>query len=275
MSSKQNYNFLILSLSAILLAKVAWSVALFFLPKNGVDIVKVNDVTLYDSYKFGSLFKTIDKKDEKIEQKEIVTDSTVVNTIPDFKLQALYIGKDVQMIGIKDGNLVEFLKIGDSYKDYILKDIKRNEALFDKNGAKYLLKYDENSTSPYSIIEGSANKSQTNQVVFTNDEKLYNIPKNELLKYTKNFSNIWKEISINEKKVNGLLVGFEVKSVKKDSVFEQIGLKSGDLIKKVNDKELKSEADAFFFYKNIEKMKVLKLTVLRDGKEKEIEYEVY
>ena len=94
-------------------------------------------------------------------------------------------------------------------------------------------------------------------------------------KYIKDFDSIWKSIAIKEtldenKKING----FKIISIAKNSAFDKLGLKKGDIIKKVNNTVLKSYADAFKIYNKIGKINNLQITILRKNEEMEINYEI-
>ena len=95
-----------------------------------------------------------------------------------------------------------------------------------------------------------------------------------LSSYTKDVEKIWKDIGISEYKVNGKLGGFKVNFVKRDSDFEKLGLKRGDILKSVNGQELNSYNAAFSFYKEIETVENLTLSIKRDNKDMELEYEI-
>ena len=63
--------------------------------------------------------------------------------------------------------------------------------------------------------------------------------------------------------------------IKSGTIFSRLGLKAGDTIKSINNNPLKSYADAFGVYYKIENTKALKITILRENKERELEYEIY
>ncbi len=63
--------------------------------------------------------------------------------------------------------------------------------------------------------------------------------------------------------------------VKEKSVFEKLGLIKGDVITAVNGQKLKSVSQVFKLYNNMDKLDSLKLTIMRDNQEKELEYEIF
>lgn len=61
--------------------------------------------------------------------------------------------------------------------------------------------------------------------------------------------------------------GFRVRDVTKNSLYEQMGIKNGDLIKKWNGKKITKAEDLKFIMKTISDDKGLTATVDRGGKE--------
>jgi len=108
----------------------------------------------------------------------------------------------------------------------------------------------------------------------TDDEPI-SVSKYDLRYYTSNMSRIWKNINIQDVKVNGKIDGFKIISINKNSVFGKLGLKKGDIIKAINNQKLKSYSDAFKVYKKINKLDDLQITILRNNIERDLEYEIY
>ena len=114
---------------------------------------------------------------------------------------------------------------------------------------------------------------QEKQITQTDDKQL-SIKRDLINDYIQDFGKIWDNISIDEIKTKTGIDGFKINSVRKNSVFDKLGLKKGDIIKEVNNIRLKSYNDAFIVYKKINKIKNINLTILRDGTEQEINYEI-
>ncbi|NEW61148.1 hypothetical protein GSY74_07625, partial [Sulfurovum sp. bin170] len=100
------------------------------------------------------------------------------------------------------------------------------------------------------------------------------VSKGLLSSYTKDIDKVWKDIGIGEHKVNGQLQGFKVNFVKKGSDFEKLDLRRGDILKAVNGQELNSYNAAFSFYKEMESIENLTLSIQRNNQDMELEYEI-
>jgi len=78
----------------------------------------------------------------------------------------------------------------------------------------------------------------------------------------------------NVEQKDGKIDGFKINRIANKSIFKELGLRKGDIIKGVNNIILKSYADAFKLYKNINKIDNLNFTILRDNQIMEMEYDI-
>jgi general secretion pathway protein C len=74
---------------------------------------------------------------------------------------------------------------------------------------------------------------------------------------------------------NGKQDGFRVSFVKKGGVFESLGLRVGDIIRSINNKEIMNNAQAFGAYQEFKDAKALKVTIQRGKETMELEYEIF
>ena len=109
------------------------------------------------------------------------------------------------------------------------------------------------------------------------DEVKIAVLKRDIDRYRRNFQKIWQNISIQEQidPKTKKLQGFKVIKVNKNSIFGKIGLQKGDIIIGANNKIFRTYSDVFKIYNNIDKYNSLKLTILRNNKKKDLEYEIY
>jgi general secretion pathway protein C len=100
------------------------------------------------------------------------------------------------------------------------------------------------------------------------------VKKDLLEEYTKNSDKIWRDISLKENLTNGKIDGFTINKIKRGSNFEKLGLKSGDILKSVNNVELKSYDDAMKIYKKVGNMSSLNMKIIRGNETMELGYEI-
>ena len=216
-----------------------------------------------------SLKKIFYMTHKNIEKRVVAIKSKPTLLIKDLILKGIYIDKDTAfaIIALKKKNSdVKILSQNELFNGYKILKIYPKKIFLTKYGKIYALylklKKDDLQNSNQSIPE-------ENVPIILKREDVY--------KYATNFDKIWKEIRIDDVRKKGKLKGFVIKWIKSGSIFSKIGLKKGDKIIKVDGNLLKSYADAFNYYEKLKKkeINILRLTVIRDNKEKEIEYELF
>jgi general secretion pathway protein C len=186
--------------------------------------------------------------------------------LKDLTLKAIYKNKTAGIIMVSDikTEQTNILTIGESIKGYKLSKIFPKYVIFKKNKAKYTLKlYEDSKLQDY---KKTKKQNRTNGLI---------IYKKQILKYTTNFNSIWKNISISEVKKNKNIFGFKITFIKRGTPFEKLGIKIGDIVTKVNSVPLTSYAQGLKIYNNMNSYDYLEITILRDGKEKDLDYEIH
>ncbi|HKJ70714.1 MAG TPA: type II secretion system protein GspC [Gammaproteobacteria bacterium] len=73
---------------------------------------------------------------------------------------------------------------------------------------------------------------------------------------------------------NGQTVGFRVVNIQQGSVFQDLGVKEGDVIRSVNDTPIRSPKQALEAYRKLRSADAFRLDVLRDGQPVTLQYSV-
>ncbi len=262
---------IILILAAI--AKFANLIALYFLPKTGVELSSDISANIkYRGYKISNLFDLKRAQTTKQAPKPIEN----VFKIDSLILHAIY-GDNKQGFIVfaekTNASNTHILALNDSYKGYKLAQIRLSSVILQKNEKNYELKFKESKKSAIPLQKRIL-KTPPKELI-GNTDVLRAVRKKDVMHYAKNYKEIWKNIAIKEIKRNGKIDGFKVMSVKANSIFAQLGLLKGDIIMSVNNQPLKSYADAFKVYNNIGNIDSIKLDIIRNKEKKELEYEVF
>lgn len=252
--------FIVIIANAIALA------LLWFLPGEGVDYTKVRSIQpTYHRYRIAVM----------LEQGKAGArgDRGLISTSPAKKISSLLL---TGLYGSKKSGFVviamksspkktEVIATGESFGGYTLVGVNADNAVFDRDGRSYTV-YMENAGKLPAFSPSEDTSAE---------ESAARISRNDVLGYAKNIERIWQDISIVEVRENDRITGFKVTRIKPDTPLANLGLKRGDIIIKANNKQLKSYADALGIYKEIDTLRALELTVLRNNQEKEIVYEIY
>jgi general secretion pathway protein C len=269
------FSTLIYFLSIIVIIKVIWmAVSLFLLPNHGEEYAKDTKAkALYWRVKLSNPAKTIAPPPDV---KPTVV--PVVASMRGIKLLALYNASDALVVTVEKANKTTVLSKGDEIDGFKLSSASLNYAIFTKGGKEFKLNISQikstNKGSAITPVKKTIVSPKNNKkgIIEEDGKKLIN--RNLLTSYTKDVDKIWKDIGIGENKIDGKLNGFKINFVKKGSDFEKLGLKRGDILTAINAEELNSYGAAMTFFKDIENIENLTLTVQRNGRSEDLEYEI-
>ena len=276
--SSKLFSTLIFFLSIIVLVKIIWTaVSHFYLPSSSEEFTQSSKgKALYYRVKLTNATQSI--APVTIRRPATVA---VAPSMRGIKLLALYNSKDTLVITVEKNRKTSILGKGESIDGFILDSATRNHAIFKKAGKTFKLSLNNTKTTgrkstnrhtskPSSIKTAPAPVSKG--IVEQDGIKL--IDRSLLTNYISSPEKIWKDIGISENKVNGKLNGFKINYVKNGSDFQKLGLKRGDLLMAINAEKLDSIAGVMNLYKDINNIENLTLTVERNGKSEDIEYEI-
>jgi len=255
----------------LVVAKLLWSLALFFLDKGMVENAKGESYGYHYNLNLSS--KVIGNENTIIKDEPVVRDNDG-EEIKNIKLKGTYLGGDASFMIIEDGGNSNFVYIGESYKGYEVVRISEKKVGLKKHGKNYyILLWDEESASTPKRVSARPTP-HTESTPSPSLGMPASITKEELHTYIKDPNKIWKSIRIQEQRENGQINGFRVNYVKKSSFFDQAGLRSGDIIKGIDGNEITSLADVMKYYTNVDSLDSLSLTVERAGEELELDFNV-
>jgi len=255
--------YLVQLLIMVFIAKAISLGVWFFLPKEGVSTnTKTDFVMPYMRY-------SID--DFRLKASEIkATDRSNALSIDSIVLKAIYLMSSDSFIVVapkSNKTKSKTIGIGDIFEGYKLKNVFADYVVFERNYKQYRLYI----TKPK--VDTRWKNVQKSEVL--DEEEVRRIPSSEVKKAITNPTNIWKNIGLKEHLNKGKQDGFKVSFVRKGTMFEALGLKVGDIIVGINNKELKNNAQAFSAYQELKNAKALKLSIVRAKTPMELEYEIY
>lgn len=204
-------------------------------------------------------------------------------------------GKGFVTINERGNRTTTILSSGETYKSVKLLKVFSKYALFEEDGTEYKIELNSAATverqkavttpttgatpsvQPVSTPQTSQTVPHRAELVSEKIQQIGNktvVKKDLLEEYTKNSDKIWRDISLKENLTNGKIDGFTINKIKRGSNFEKLGLKSGDILKSVNNVELKSYDDAMKIYKKVGNMSALNMKIIRGNETMELGYEI-
>lgn len=269
----QNFSTLLRNIAFYILlplgiAKVLWSIGLFFLDKDAIAEAKNADFHYHYNI---NLAQQIIKSDAAVAATQPVETH---ERIKDIKLKGTFNSGNESFIVLEDQLGSTFLYKGEKYVGYKLLEIYDERAVLEKGGVNYeLIMEDEENKGGGSDATAPTAEGATEASTFVPGQPT-KLTRDELNSYIEDPNKIWKNIRIQELRRNGELDGFRVNYVKKNSFFENAGLKSGDVITAIDGKELRSLADVMEYYTNVDSLEALSLRVKRGDQEVDLEFNV-
>ncbi len=270
--NSKHLSTIIFLLSIIVIVKIIWiAISILYLPTTGEEYKETNRVKkLYYRVRLTNESKIITPI------KPIKKSVSQVSSMKGYKLLGLYSSKEKIVVTVEKGRKTTVLTKGENINGFVLVSAGRDYAIFKKSGEEFKLSLANNKKTLNRIklhpkIERPSLK--TNSAI-VDDGGVKRIPRTLLTSYTKNMDKIWKDIAIMKHQTNGKLDGYKINYVKKGSDFEKLGLKRGDILVEVNAEPLNSLSAAMNFFKDINNIENLTLTVIRDGKREDLEYEI-
>jgi len=243
----QRFKLIFLFIFSFALGALIWGIGFVFLEKKPLFFVKADKDYKFFRIDLAPLFF-------KSKNYFLKKDINALN-LNSMSLKAVYKDKNGGFIILEDNKKSVFLDLNQTYKGYKLTYIGDNFAIFNKSGKNYKISFKKNKNSVNYKIKTSS---------------LIGVKREIFKKYKNNLSKIWKNIGIVRVKE-----GYKITYIKKNSIFEKIGLKKGDILLEVNGRKLKNDADAWDIYKNADKINNFEIKIKRKNQIKVLNYEIY
>jgi len=264
-------------LIVLLLVKIVWVVLeKLFLPQSGVEYVqKIGGNALYYRVRL-----TPNKAPAPQVIKRVIK-PVIISSIRDIVLIAIYNSDEDSVVTLIYKGKTKVLSREETINGFTLVGATNNYAIFSKSNKKYKLflrvsskanKSYKVNTPTYIPPTTTIKKNENDGVINVGDRRL--VSKSLVEHYAKNIKEVYKNIGIAEIKDKTGFKGFRISFIRKGSVFDQLGVKRGDIIKTVNGVKIDSYQSAFGIYKKIGDITNMTMVVERNNQEVELEYEV-
>jgi len=273
--STKHLSTLIFILSIVVAVKLLWIiVSILFLPNIGEEFQQSTKAKkLYYRVRLTNESKVI----AAIQPTKAA--ASTVSSMRGYKLLGLYNSKETLVVTVAKGRKTEILSKGETTNNgFKLMSAGINFVIFKKNAEEFKLtlentKNSKDTKSSNNIVHKAPKVKSATSSEIIEEGGVKHIPKTLLTSYTKDMDKIWKDIGLAQYKKNGKADGFKVNFVKRGSDIEKLGLKRGDILKAINAEPL-NLSSAMSFFNDINNLENLTLTVERNGKSEDLEYEI-
>ncbi|MCD6586679.1 MAG: PDZ domain-containing protein [Desulfobacteraceae bacterium] len=168
-------------------------------------------------------------------------------------------------------------KKGDAIQNAEIKRVLRKKVVLNVNGKDEILLMEEDKSKqtqkrkkPFSRIDA---ESPLGDERFDTSETL-SIDREKINRSLKNINQLMSQVKIRPHFKDGKPDGLLLSHVKHNSIFKDMGLQNGDIVKGVNGKEIQSVDDALKFYDNLKSSASVELQIERKGQQSTINYQI-
>ena len=155
-------------------------------------------------------------------------------------------------------------KLGNTIQKAKIVKIVKGEVTFEREGKQLVLKMSKRA------LAWSNTQEESSILSVEGDEIVVN--KNGLLNEAGNIMNMVQSVKIKPYNEAGNVRGLQVENIPEDSIIAAAGIQNKDVVKSVNNQAIDSYQKALQVYSKVKNQKEIKVSVLRDGKLKQLNY---
>jgi len=160
----------------------------------------------------------------------------------------------------------DLYRIGDSIQNATLKMILREKVVLHVNGKDEILGIEKvHGSQKTSIYSKRARRATSHNIT---------LKRSRIESAVKNVNNLMKQVRIRPHFKNGKPDGLRLTGIRPNSIFYNMGLKSGDIITGVNNNNIESVDDVLKFYQSLQSSSSVQLQIKRRGRPKTINYNI-
>lgn len=212
--------------------------------------------------------------DKKIKPPEL---EDLEKTQLDLKLWGTVTGPEGQSCAVIERSQTgeqQLYKKGDSIEQARVKMILRKKVVLSVNGKDEILELEDLVDQSHRSANRSSVEKQGAGRGGKPAETTIDIEREDISAALQDVNNLMRQVRIRPYFENGKPGGIQVSSIRSNSIFKDMGLESGDVIKGINGRQIRSVKDAMRFYENLNSSNRIDLQIQRNGKQREIHYRI-
>jgi general secretion pathway protein C len=180
---------------------------------------------------------------------------------------------------------------GDSIENALIKKILRNTVVLNVNGKDEILvikKEKGKSVGRPAVMQEDAGEVPEPEVVEEpppeevpppaetppEESSAVNIDREKVNGALKNINQLMSQVKVRPHFKDGKPNGLMLSHIQQNSIFMDMGLQSGDIVKGVNGNAIESVDDALKFYENLKSSSSVQLQIERQGEQMSVDYQI-
>jgi len=162
-------------------------------------------------------------------------------------------------------------RVGDPIQTAIVDEIRRGSVILKVDNGKEILTMDDDPGMALSRNDRS--NSHQPQAEQSSPEKI-TLARQDLHQSMRNINQLMSQIRIRPHFNRGRPDGLSVNNIKRQSIFNKMGLRNGDIIQGVNGKKIKTVDDVMSLYQQLNSVSDVDLEIKRRGKPMTMKYQI-
>jgi general secretion pathway protein C len=173
--------------------------------------------------------------------------------------------KAFAVIQNSQGRQQQLYRTGDTIQNATLKMILREKIILRVNGKDEILEIDKAQTKKTRRLSSKSARTGSQNIT---------VKRSKIEDSIKNVNKLMQQARVRPHFTNGKADGLSLTGIKRNSIFHDMGLKSGDIIISVNGDNIESVEDVLKFYKSLQSAESVNLKLKRRGRMKTIDYNI-
>jgi len=168
-------------------------------------------------------------------------------------------------------------RVGDSIQNAVIKSILTGKVVLRVDGHDEILVMDELKSSetvmaPANRVPTASVDPQAAPAATAVTERKISIKRGDIDESFENINDLISQATIQPHYTDGEADGLTVTGVKAGSIFRKMGLRNGDIVKGVNDNEIKTAEDLISMYNDLRSDSEISLQIIRRGQQTNLNY---
>jgi general secretion pathway protein C len=160
----------------------------------------------------------------------------------------------------------------------VVKDVEWDRVILDRDGQEEILELASaqgGPPRPVAAVAAASGPSQpTNPHIQQVSESQYNIDRSEVDAALDNMNQLFTQIRAVPHFEGGKSTGFRLFAIRQNSIFDNIGLRNGDIIQNINGTEINDPSKALGLMQDFRNARQLSVTILRNREPLTLQYNI-
>lgn len=167
-------------------------------------------------------------------------------------------------------------RVGDAVEKASIKMILRKKVVLTVNGKDEILLMDDDKTKRRSSSASAPQREMPEpyEEMMPDAEEAVTLDRERINDALKNINQLMSQVKVRPHFQDGKPNGLLLSHIQQNSIFSEMGLQNGDIVKGVNGNMIESVDDALKFYENLRASSLVELQIQRQGEELDIVYQI-